>query len=211
VYRKSRIPLSLAASLLLAGMLAACDEGSSGYETGSAAGWVPAGGIPSFAADTIPSPIISPDLSDANVVALLDHANEADSSAGSLAAEKATNPQVKKFAQMMMADHQQLRKQGADLAKKLAITPQPPPDDPVTPLAQQEMDALETAEKGPDFDRTYIQQEITAHRAVLDLLDPSHEAAGNAELKALIERARPLVENHLEQAKAIEKELGAKA
>ncbi len=62
--------------------------------------------------------------------------------------------------------------------------------------------------KGTDFDRTYIQQEITAHQAVLDLANQAHEAAGNAELKDLIEQARPLIENHLKQAQAIEKELG---
>jgi putative membrane protein len=211
VYRKSRIPLSFVASLLLAGMLAACDEGSNGDETGSAAGSAPAGGTPSFAADTIPSPITSPDLSDANIVVLLDHANEADSSAGALASKKATNEQVKKFARMMMADHHRLRQQGADLAKKLGVTPQRPADDPITPLAHQEMDALKAAEKGLDFDRTYIQQEIAAHQVVLDLADEAQEAAGNAELEALIEQARSLIENHLKQAQAIEKELGATA
>jgi putative membrane protein len=210
MYRMSTDSFSFAATLLLAGMLA-CGEGTPRDETGGVDGSASAGDTTPVSADTIPSAGMMADLSDANIAALLDHANEADSSAGSLAAKKATNPQVKKFAQMMMADHHQLRKQGADLAEKLNITPQPPPDDPVTPLAQQEMDALKKAEKGPDFDRTYIQQEITAHQAVLDLLDQSHEAAGNAELKALIEKVRPLVENHLEQAKAIDKELGAKA
>ena len=210
MYRISTQFFRPAAVLLLAGVLA-CGDGAPRDETGGMAGSASARDTTPLSADTVPSPGMTGDLSDANIAALLDHANEADSSAGSLAAKKATNPQVKKFAQMMMADHHQLRKQGTDLAKKLNITPQPPPDDPVTPLAQQEMDALKTAEKGPDFDRTYIQQEITAHQAVLDLLDQSRQAAGNAELKALIEKVRPLVENHLEQAKAIEKELGAKA
>jgi len=139
------------------------------------------------------------------IVALLDHANDADSSAGALAAIKATNPQVKRFARMMMADHHRLRNQGADLARKLGVTPQPPVDDPITPLALQGMDDLEAAAKGLDFGRTYIRHEIAAHRTVLDLADQAHEAAGNAELKAQIEQARPLLENHLKQAQALEK------
>jgi putative membrane protein len=198
-------------SLLLAALLAACDEGSNGDETGSAAGSAPAASTPSLAADTIPSPLTSPDLSDANVVALLDHANEADSSAGALASKKATNERVKKFTQMMMVDHHRLRQQGADLAKKLGVTPLRPAEDPIARLAHQEMDALEATEKGLAFDRTYIQQEIAAHQMVLDLADELQEAAGNAELKALIEKARPLIENHLKQAQAIEKELGTAA
>jgi predicted outer membrane protein len=46
---------------------------------------------------------------------------------------------------------------------------------------------------------------------VLDLADQAHDSADNAELKALIEQARPLIENHLKQAETIEKELGATA
>jgi putative membrane protein len=205
------IPLSFAMSVLLAGALIACDDQVDGVETGSAVGSAPAGATPSFAADTIPSPFISPDLSDANIVALLDHASDADSSAAALASRKATNPQVKRFALMMMADHHRLRKRGMDLAGKLAVTPQPPPDDPITPLAHREMDALEAAARGPGFDRTYIRHEIAAHQTVLDLVDQAHELAGNSELKALIEQARPVIERHLKQARALEQELGAPA
>jgi putative membrane protein len=207
----SRTLLSFAASLLLAGMFSACGDRANRDETGSGTESASAGDTTAVATDTLSGPTTSPDLTDANIVALLDHANEADSSAGALASKKATNAQVKQFAKMMMADHHQLRKQGADLAKKLGLTPEPPADDPVTPLARQEMDALEAAEKGLDFDRTYIQQEITAHQAVLDLAKQAHDSADNAELKALIEQARPLIENHLKQAQAIEKELGATA
>jgi putative membrane protein len=211
MHRSAGILLSFAASLLLAGTLNACDEQANGDETGSAAGAATAGGTPPLADDTISSPATSPDLSDANIIALLDHASDADSSAGALAAIKATNPQVRRFARMMMADHHRLRRQGADLARKLAVTPQPPADDPITPLAFQGMDALVAAAKGFDFDWAYIRYEIAAHRTVLDLADQAQEAAGNAELKALIEQARPLVEGHLEQAQALEKELGTAA
>jgi predicted outer membrane protein len=39
---------------------------------------------------------------------------------------------------------------------------------------------------------------------VLDLAEQVQEAAGSPELKAMIERARPLIERHLEHAQAIE-------
>jgi putative membrane protein len=208
MYGTSSISVSFAASLLLAGMLAACGDRPKPYDSGTAIGSESMGDT---AADTTSAPGTPADFSDANIVALLDHANEADSSAGALAAKKATNPKVKQFAQMMMADHHQLRKQGADLAKKLGVTPEPPANDPVTGLAQQETEALNAAPKGAEFDRTYIQQEIAAHQAVLDLANQAHGSADNAELKALIEKARPLIENHLKQAQAIEKELGGTA
>jgi putative membrane protein len=208
MYRHSKTPLGLAVGLLLAVTFTACGDRANRDETDSGTGSASVGDTTAGATDTLAEPSTSPDLTDANIVALLDHANEADSSAGALASKKATNAQVKQFDKMMMADHHKLRKQGADLAKKLSVTPEPPAQDPVTPLAQQEMAALEAADKGVDFDRTYIQQEITAHRAVLDLADQAHGSADNPELKALIEQARPLIENHLKQAEAIEKELG---
>jgi predicted outer membrane protein len=78
----------------------------------------------------------------------------------------------------------------------------------VTALEQQETQALQAAAKGPDFDRTYIQQEIAAHQAVLDLANQAHGAADAPELKTMIEQSRPLIEAHLKQAQDIEKELG---
>jgi putative membrane protein len=209
--RQFRIHASLATSLLLAGALAACGDRANRDETGSAAGSASIGDTTAVSTDTTASPTTAGDLSDGNIFALLDHANKADSSAGALASGKATNAQVKKYAKMMMADHHKLRKQGADLAKKIGVTPEPPANDPVTALEQQETQALQAAQKGIDFDRTYIQQEIAAHQAVLDLAEQAHAAADNAELKAMIEEARPLLENHLKQAQEIEKELGATA
>jgi putative membrane protein len=75
-------------------------------------------------------------------VALLDEANKADSAAGAYALGKATNPEVKAFARLMMGEHHALRAQGQQLAQRLNVTPQPPADDPVQAAAESEMAAL---------------------------------------------------------------------
>ncbi len=206
---QSRIRYRFAAVALMFGLLA-CGDRPGRDETGTA-GSASVGDTTAVETDTAGTAGGAADLTDANIVALLDHANAADSGAGALAAKKATNADVKQFAKMMMADHHQLRQQGQDLAKKLGVTPEPPANDPVTALEQQETQALQAAAKGADFDRTYIQQEIAAHQAVLDLAKQAHDSADNAELKALIEKAQPLIENHLKQAQEIEKTLGGTA
>jgi putative membrane protein len=150
-------------------------------------------------------------LSDPNIVALLDEANKADSAAGAYALTKATNPEVKSFAKLMMSEHHALRVQGQQLAKKLNVTPQPPADDPVQAAATSEMSALKSAPKGPQFDQTYIEQEVAVHKAVLDLADKAHDATQNAELKALIEKAKPVIEKHRDRAEEIQKNLGKPA
>ena len=147
-------------------------------------------------------------LTDPNIVALLDEANKADSAAGALAATKASNKAVKDFARLMMSEHHALREQGQQLAKKLNVTPAPPTTDPVKPLAQNETNALQSTAKGPEFDRVYIEQEITAHKAVLDLAQNAHDQAQNEQLKALIEQAKPVIQKHLDQAEKIKDQLG---
>ncbi len=200
---------SLASTLLWTTLLSSCGDRAD-RERGTGMSDSPPGESTAVL-DTTTNATPDANLTDANIVALLDHANVADSSAGALASTKATNQQVKQFARLMMAEHHALRKQGQALAKKLGITPEPPADDPVTPLANKEMEALKSAPKGAEFDRTYIEQEIAAHQAVLDLADRSHGAADNPELKALIENARPVIEKHLKQAQDIEKSLSAGA
>ncbi|MEA2723415.1 MAG: putative rane protein [Gemmatimonadales bacterium] len=159
--------------------------------------------------DTAESPsAASGALTDPSIVALLDEANMADSAAGAYALGKATNPEVKAFAKLMVGEHHALRLQGQQLAQRLNVTPEPPANDPLKPAAESEMAALRAAPKGPQFDRTYIDQEVAIHKAVLDLAEKAHDAARNEELKGLIEQAKPVIEKHLNLAEDLQKKLG---
>jgi putative membrane protein len=145
--------------------------------------------------------------SDANIFALLDEANAADSSAGSIAATKGTAAAVRTFAKDMMRDHHTLRTQGAALAKKLNVTPAAPGDDPVPNMAQTETNTLNSTAKGKDFDKAYIDAEVDAHKAVLDLATKAAGQTQTTELKNLIQKAAPLIQAHLTKAEAIQKSL----
>jgi putative membrane protein len=201
-----------AAALALAVALGGCGDrkgGANGGETGSAGSTSSAdtagGGM---AADTgSMARAGATTLTDANIVALLDEANRADSAAGALALPKATSPAVKRFAKLMMSEHHALRVQGQQLAKKEQITPSAPANDPVAPLAEKETSTLQSTPKGPQFDRAYIEEEIAAHRAVNELLDQAKGEAQNDQLKALIGKAQPVVQKHLNMAESIQKKL----
>jgi putative membrane protein len=159
--------------------------------------------------DTAPAAAAtSSGLTDANIVALLDEANAADSTAAAYASTKATNPEVKAFAKLMMGEHHMLRAEGQRLAQRLNVTPELPADDPLKPAAESEMTAIKAAPKGPQFDRLYIEQEIGAHKLVLDVAEKGHDAAQNEELKKLIEQAKPVIQKHLDRAEEIQKKLG---
>jgi len=161
------------------------------------------------AAPTTPAP--APALNDTNIFALLDEANAADSSLGALAATKGTSASVRSFGHRMARDHHELRKQGADLAKKLNITPNPPANDTLTNSAQKITDSLNAQAKGAAWDAAYIDHEVAAHQAVLSLLQTAQGAATDTSLKALIAKAQPLIQNHLTMAQGIQGKLTATA
>jgi putative membrane protein len=145
--------------------------------------------------------------SDANIVALLDEANAADSTAGALAATKGTAAAVREFGRRMAHDHHQLRAQGQALAKKLNVTPAAPSDDPLPAVAQKEMATLNSTAKGKDFDKAYIDSEVDIHKAVLDLATKAAGQTQTAELKDLIQQAAPVIQGHLDKAESIQKTL----
>jgi putative membrane protein len=150
-------------------------------------------------------------LTDTNIVALLDEANKADSAAGAVAVKKATNAEVKAFARLMMAEHHAMRVEGQQLAKQLGITPKLPERNPLAGYVKNEMDALQKTPKGAEFDRTYIDHEVSVHQAVLDLANQARVTTQTAELRALIEKAIPVVRKHLDQAQEIQKKLAPTA
>jgi putative membrane protein len=146
-------------------------------------------------------------LTDANIVALLDAANKADSAGGAVASKKATRADVKSFARLMMSEHHALRLQGQQLAKQLGVEPKAPERDPLAPYVASEMKALQSTPKGAEFDRTYIDNEVTIHQAVLDLANQARVTTQTPQLRELIEKAIPIIQKHLDQAQSIQKEL----
>jgi putative membrane protein len=153
----------------------------------------------------------TPALTDANIAALLDEANAADSASGKIASTKGTNADVKAFGVLMMNDHHALRKAGQDLVKKLGVTPTPPANDSLPAKAQMIADSLNATPKGAAFDQTYITGEVAMHQQVLGLIDQALSAAQNQELKDLLNKARPNIEMHLKRAQDIQTKLGASA
>ena len=197
------------AAAIAASSLGACQPRERGD---AASGTAAAGDTGAMATDTAVSGATETGaLTDQNIVALLDEVNQADSAAGAYALTKATDPDVKAFAKLMMGEHHALRVQGQQLAQKLNVTPQPPANDPVKTAAESEMAALKAVPKGAQFDQTYIVQEIAIHKAALDLAEQAHDATQNQELKALIEKAKPVIEKHLDRAEEIQKKLGKPA
>jgi len=191
-------------ALCAAGLVAACSKSENNTDSArmadSAAMAAPA---PAGSSSTSAAPA----LTDANIVAMVDEANMADSSTGHVAATKGTNAEVKTFGRDMMRDHHALRKMGQDLAKKLNVTPQMPPSDSSEAKDKAWVDSLNSMPKGTSWDKAYIDHEVAAHQQVLSTLHTAEGAAQNAELKSLITKAIPTIEAHLKKAQDIQSKL----
>ena len=147
-------------------------------------------------------------MTEANVFAALSAANAAEVEHSKVAVDKATNADVKAFAQMMIDEHTAMAKQGDELAVRLNDTPAP--NDVANGLRDESTKDVNdlTAKTGSDFDNEYIDEQIDMHQETLDLLDRLDDNATNADLKAMIEQAKPKVQQHLDRAKAIKEKLG---
>ncbi len=135
-------------------------------------------------------------------------ANTIDIDAGKLAQSKAKSKEVKDFAKLMVTDHTAVNKQAIDLAKKLGVTPKD--NDVSKSLTNGANDNVKklTSLKGAEFDKAYVDNEVTYHQAVLDALDKTLiPSAKNEELKALMVKVRPAFVAHLDHAKGIQTKL----
>ena len=142
--------------------------------------------------------------SDANVVDVITVANQGEIDYSQLGVEKATNPSVKQFAQLMVKDHGTMLDGVKSLATKLNVTPAP--NDKVNDLQkenQKDISDLNGKKVGKDFDKEFMDEQVDMHQETLDLLNDLDAKTTNADLKAAIADAKPKVQAHLDQAKAI--------
>ena len=146
---------------------------------------------------------------DAQIAHIVVTANQVDIDAGKVAEKKGSNADVKAFAKQMVTDHTAVNKQATDLAKKLGVKPEDNPTSESLKKGGQDNVKKLNGLKGKEFDKAYVDQEVSYHQAVLDAIDKTLiPNAKNAELKALIEKVRPAIQGHLDHAKQIQSKLG---
>lgn len=147
-------------------------------------------------------------VTDPQIAHIVVTANQIDIDAGKLAASKATNPEVKKFAQTMVTDHTGVNKSATELVTKLKVKPEA--NDTSKALKAGGDKNLANLKKlsGAEFDRAYVEHEVAYHQQVLDALDKTLiPGAKNEELKALLVKVRPAFVAHLEHAKQLQSSL----
>jgi putative membrane protein len=127
-----------------------------------------------------------------------------DITAAKQALKKASNKEVKAFAQDMVRDHEAVNKQALALVKKLNVTPED--NDTSRTLSKQAADKLAELGKlkGAAFDKAYVDNEVAYHKAVDSALETQLiPSASNAELKSLLETGLKIFQGHEQHAEHV--------
>lgn len=148
-------------------------------------------------------------VNDAQIASIVVTANQVDIDASRLAVAKSRNPEVKKFAQLMVTDHTGVNKAAIELVQKLKVLPQDNPTSQSLKTGGRKNVTHLKSLSAAEFDKAYIDHEVEYHQSVLDAVDKTLiPGATNAELKALLEKVRPSFAAHLEHAKQLQAALG---
>jgi putative membrane protein len=190
-------------ALCAAAFVSGCSKGDNAADSSRAADSAASAMAPAPA----PAPA-APQMTDANILGKLDADNVHDSTGGSLAATKGTSSGVKEFGRMMMKDHHQMRVDGMNLAKTANLTPEAPANDPDMPAMMAAEDSLKSMAKGEAWDKQYIDHNVAGHEKVLAFAQNAANTAQNADLKAMIQKATPTIQKHLDAAKALQAKMG---
>lgn len=122
---------------------------------------------------------------------------------GQLAARKATNDQVKSFAQRMITDHTKAGQELAQLAGKKKMN--------VPSGHGKHHETMNRLAKlsGADFDREYMKSQLMDHDKVVALFEAEADRGTDAEVKAWASKTLPTLREHETMARDIAAAVGA--
>ncbi|MGE3277089.1 MAG: DUF4142 domain-containing protein [Vicinamibacterales bacterium] len=121
-----------------------------------------------------------------------------------LAQERASNAQVKAFAERMVQDHQQANDQLQQIVTQHGWNPSPDRD--AINDARQELED----KTGADFDTAYMDMMVSDHEDAVGLLeDKVDDMEANPDVRRWATDTVPTLRDHLQQAQSIQKALNA--
>jgi putative membrane protein len=116
-----------------------------------------------------------------------------------LAASKATDPQVKSYASMLVDQHTAANNELVKIANAKGV------ELPAAPKRSLRREVEQLGKKsGAEFDREYVRQVgIKAHQKDIKLFEKASKDAKDAELKAFVDKTLPVLRDHLAQAQKL--------
>jgi putative membrane protein len=118
-----------------------------------------------------------------------------------LAASKASNPGVKRFAQRLVADHTKANQQLESLPQASQIQSSSLPEE-----KRSAVDQLSKA-SGKEFDRAFVDQAVQDHESAVARFQEAASTAKDPQIKQFAAQNVPVLQRHLEMAKQLQSRL----
>jgi len=136
-------------------------------------------------------------------------ANDGEIALGKLGEKKATDPEVKSFARMMVTDHTAMLAATKKLATQLKATPDTTAGDTQDLLnhGRDETKDLTDKAKGADWDKDFMDKMVSDHQAVLGKLQDAAKDNTDPDVTKALSDATAKVQAHLTKAQAIQAKL----
>ena len=123
-------------------------------------------------------------------------------SLGKLASERSSNSKIKHFGNMMVKDHMHANHELQNIASEKNITL----PDSLSKSSKKECDDLKK-KKGKAFDKAYIDMMVDGHQKVLSQFEDLEKHGTDSQLKAFVSKTIPVIQDHLDSAKAIKESI----
>ncbi len=123
---------------------------------------------------------------------------------GTLAKEKASNPDVKQFGDRMVTDHSKANDELKQWAQQKNVT-LPAEIDAKHKATHERLAKL----SGAAFDKAYMADMVEDHVKDVAAFKKASTAAKDPDLKAFVTKTLPTLEDHLKQARDVQAKLGA--
>lgn len=137
--------------------------------------------------------------SDQEFIVKASQGNKAEVELAQLAIEKASNPEVKKFAEQIVKDHSKANQKLNGIAKKKGVSI---PEN----LSEEALQLKNTlaALNGAEFDRQYMSAMVDDHQKDIDEFQNEKKLGKDADVKRFAAQSLPTLKRHLGMAQSID-------
>lgn len=124
---------------------------------------------------------------------------------GQLAAERASNPEIKNFGQWMVTDHTKANKELMSLAQQKGVSVKTDLDRG----KQRKIDEL-AKKSGAEFDREYMKEMTKDHKEDIKKFDKQAKQGQDPDIKSFASRTLPTLQEHGRMAEQIQPQVARK-
>jgi putative membrane protein len=143
------------------------------------------------------------DWSDKRFVTKATKAGMEEVSISRVAAERATNPEVKALAQKIVSDHESVNRELTTVAGNRGVSL----SDSMEKHDDRLVSKWQKKDAGTDFDKAYLKEMVSDHEDAIELFGKAAKSE-DAQIASLASKTLPALQEHLTRAKELQKSLG---